>query len=147
MGSYRRGKNESKDADILIYPIVKNPKTKNLLNRIVEEIRKHKWKIKVYSFGSHTLSGVVELNNIFRRIDCWICKYKEYPFALLAWTGSGPYNIELRKIAISKGWKLTDKSLTDKNNQVKLKNGSSIKNEKDIFKALNVKYIKPQERN
>jgi len=144
-GSYRRKKDQSKDADILIYPIVENPKieSKELLERMIKIVKEEK---EIMSFGKSSLFGVIEIDDVHRRFDCWVCKWNEIPFAQLAWTGSGQFNIELRKIAMKKGWKLTDKDLTDKNGDDVLLEGNSIRTEKDIFEVLDIKFRVPSKR-
>ena len=61
---------------------------------------------------------------------------------LLYFTGSKNYNIEMRKIAIKKGYKLSEYGLFDK------QTGKMIagKTEKEVLDKLGVKYLKPEER-
>lgn len=150
-GSYRRKKLKSKDADILIYPVNNIMDGKNQINEreLLEqmmEIVKENHEVDELSFGVASLFGVIEIDGIHRRFDCWVCKWSEFPFAVLAWTGSGIFNVELRKKAIKKGWKLTDKNLTDKEGNNILINGGSVRTEKHIFELLDTKYIVPSKR-
>lgn len=62
--------------------------------------------------------------------------------ALLYFIGSKNYNIELRKIAIKKGYKLSEYGLFD------VKTGKMVagKTELEVLKKLGQKYLKPEER-
>ena len=149
-GSYRRGKKESKDVDILIYPTseILEYEPDELVNKLINKLKnKIKNKIKILAKGDTSVQGVINLDNICRRFDCWVCTLEEYPFALVAWTGSGEFNIELRKHAIEKGWKLTDKCLVDKNGRKITQGEKIIKTEEDIFGVLGVEYVSPSKRN
>ena len=57
-------------------------------------------------------------------------------------TGSKNYNIEMRKIAIKKGYKLSEYGLFDKQTKKMI----AGKTEKEICKKLGVKYLKPEQR-
>ena len=73
-------------------------------------------------------------------MDIRVVSKKSYGSALQYFTGSKEHNIALRKIAISKGLKL---------NEYGLFRGSKIiagKTEKEIYKALNMKWIPPELR-
>jgi DNA polymerase (family 10) len=61
---------------------------------------------------------------------------------LFYFTGSKNYNIEMRKIAIKKGYKLSEYGLFDRQTN-KLIAG---KTEEEICKKLGVKYLKPEQR-
>ena len=74
---------------------------------------------------------------------------KTYPFAILYFTGSGSFNIEMRKIAANKGYRLNEHHIVEAPKYTGLK-GKEIdavfKSEKDIFDFLNIPYIEPKER-
>jgi DNA polymerase (family 10) len=57
-------------------------------------------------------------------------------------TGSKNYNIEMRKIAIKKGYKLSEYGLFDRQTGKKI----AGKTEQEICKKLGVKYLKPEQR-
>ena len=81
-------------------------------------------------------------NNIHRRIDIKVYNKEEFPFALLYFTGSAYFNRSMRLFAKKKGYHLSDKELSDRITGVKIPCNS----EEDIFKALALKYQKPEER-
>jgi len=142
-GSYRRGKNESGDIDLL-FSFNSNYKEFNLdliINKLIDE------NIIVDNLtnkGETKFMGFAKLDcyKYAMRIDIRIVSEESFPFAVLYFTGSKKTNTYMRNIAIQKGLKLSEYNLCDKN-------GNSIKDlnsEKDIFEYLNLKYIEPIER-
>jgi len=86
-----------------------------------------------------------------RRIDLKVYSAEEFPFAVLYFTGSKPFNRAMRLYA-NKAYNLSlsDKALTpyEKKGKAKVASGDMIpcKNEEDIFKALGLDYIPPENR-
>ncbi len=96
--------------------------------------------------GAKTLSTgstktMIILKNGFQA-DLRVVKPESFGAALLYFTGPVSFNIEVRKIAISKGYKLSEYGLFDR------KTGKLIasKDEESIFKKLGLKYVKPEDR-
>lgn len=89
--------------------------------------------------------GVCRLNDKFpaRRIDIRFVDYSQYYAALIYFTGSKNFNIQIRNKAIEKGYSLNEYGLIDKKTEKKI----VLNSEKDIFEFLNIKYLKPCERN
>ena len=79
----------------------------------------------------------------FRRIDFMLTQEHEYPFALLYFTGSGPFNVAMRNFALSKGYSLSEYGLKDANGKFV---GDAFRTEEDIFEFLGLKYIPPEQR-
>ena len=79
-----------------------------------------------------------------RRVDIMITTEKEYPFAILYFTGSADFNPEMRQVALDKGFSLNEYSLTH------LKSGKDLDkiflSEKEIFEFLGLKYVEPEDR-
>jgi len=140
VGSYRRGKLESKDIDILIYPTKKGLDESDILRWVIQERFPD---IKVLSFGSTRFTGLVwsKSSSKWRHLDIWVSKLEEIPFALLAYTGPANTNIDLRKVAIKKGWKLNEKGLFDGGGKF-----IPAKSEEDIYSILEVPYSEPENR-
>mmetsp|Transcript_14692 Transcript_14692/g.10592 ORF Transcript_14692/g.10592 Transcript_14692/m.10592 type:complete len:85 (+) Transcript_14692:1475-1729(+) len=75
----------------------------------------------------------------------------QYGFALLYFTGSGNFNRSMRLFAQKKGYSLSDYGLTP---VLKAKGGEKVAQfasipcptERDVFKALNLDYKEPKER-
>jgi DNA polymerase/3'-5' exonuclease PolX len=147
-GSYRRQKAFSNDIDVLISKkdTFTHSKTQNHLERFVNKLKspmKHnnnqpllidsmtdgKIKTKYMGFSKY-------LDNPPRRIDIRFVSYDSYAAALLYFTGSSQLNVKMRNIAKSKGFKLSEYGLFDKdNNMVK------VKDERDIFHKLGMEFI------
>ena len=128
VGSQRRQKSLLNDIDILSQEyIVINP-SKN-----IKIIRSGLTRIKL-------LFKPAQLNEYFP-IDILFTIPERYPYALLHFTGSKEFNIHMSKHAIAMGYKLSVNGLFKNEKLIK------IKNEKEIFKKLNMKYIEPKDRN
>ena len=87
-------------------------------------------------FIKHTNNNVIRLD--IRYID-----KKYYPFALMYFTGNKKFNLFMRNKAQDLGFKLNEYGLFKNDKKVK----KEFKTEKDIFNILNIKYLKPNQRN
>ncbi len=74
------------------------------------------------------------------QVDLRIVEEKSFGSALQYFTGSKEHNIELRKIAIKKGYKLNEYGLFNREKQI------AGKNEEDVYKALGLQWIPPEMR-
>lgn len=72
--------------------------------------------------------------------DLRIVSSKEFPYALMYFTGSKEHNVKLRGIAKKKGFKLNEYGLFEGENLVKMKN------EEAIYRMLGLAYIPPELR-
>ena len=61
---------------------------------------------------------------------------------MLYFIGSKEFNINIRKIALSKGYTLNEYGLYD----LKTKTKVAGRNEREIFKILGLKYLPPEKR-
>ena len=73
--------------------------------------------------------------------DLRVVPEKSFGAALQYFTGSKDHNIELRKIAIKKKWKLNEYGLFDKNDKY-----IAGKNEEEIYKKLGLEWMSPEMR-
>lgn len=148
VGSYRRGAPTSGDIDVLL----KIPETytkkqqKDTLEFIVKKLQESGYLIDILALGDKKCLGIAKLSDdsIARRIDFLITPEKEYPYAVLYFTGSDSFNVGFRKYALTKGYTLNEhgmKKTTGDKEEVK-----GIKTEKDIFKFLGLAYVKPKNR-
>lgn len=127
-GSYRRGKPDSGDVDIVFIP---------------KDIKKYEEWFEGLNLEKRKgfLSNNILINEI--QIDLFLSSAVSYPTYLMMWTGSRGFNIRMRGISLSKGYIYT------RNGMIHLKTGEVVKeinNEKDIFDLLDIKYIPPEER-
>lgn len=130
-GSIRRKKPFVRDLDILA--------SSNKPEKVIDAFTNLSDVKKVMAKGS-TKASVALKSGI--NADLRVFKPESWGAGLFYFTGNKNYNIEMRRIAIKKGCKLNEYGLFDK------KSGKMIagKTEKEIMKALGVKYINPEDR-
>ena len=147
VGSYRRKAESSGDIDILLHDPINDDK--NLLKKFISKLRESNYLIDDLAYGAKKYNGICKLDKLNRRIDILFTPKSEYPFALLYFTGSGNFNLEMRKILASKGYRLNEHHLKKKN---KIDGKFDIldykfDSEEDIFKYFEIPYIEPENRN
>lgn len=81
-----------------------------------------------------------------RRIDILIADPSYYYFALLYFTGSYSFNIFMRKVALEKGYSLSEYGIKNNNTKKFIDTSDIIKSEKDIFEYLGIAYVPPNKR-
>lgn len=76
------------------------------------------------------------------QIDVRVVSPGEFGAAMLYFTGSKAHNIELRQLAIDRGWTLNEYELAD------VETGKSVaaRTENAIYKALGLKFVEPEMR-
>lgn len=143
VGSYRRGGKESKDIDLLLWPKAGVDIADDELHAIPAKIRAELLKVdgEILSCGENQLFVVLDFG-IWRRVDIFIAKHEEYACAMLAHTGPALHNVNLRALAIEKGWLLNEKGLFDAQ-----KNRIATATEDDVYVALGLKPLQPENRN
>lgn len=130
-GSLRRKKASVRDIDILV--------ASSNSKKVIEAFTKLKNIQKVLAKGP-TKATIVLKSGI--QCDLRVLSPRSWGAGLFYFTGSKNYNIEMRKVAIKKGYKLSEYGLFDK------QTGKMIagKTEKEICKKLGVRYLKPEQR-
>lgn len=117
VGSYRRGKSESGDIDVIITsedPVV--------FDKFINQLLEDQIITNVLSRGK-TKSLVVSKipsSKFHRRLDLLYTRPREYPFAVLYFTGSKGFNTVMRGHALKKGFSLNEHGLSkmiDKKNR------------------------------
>ena len=140
-GSYRRGKDESGDIDILI-----NSTDNKVFKCFISKLNEINYLIDHISFGNKKYNGVCQLNkrSIPRRIDILLTNPSQAAFSLLYFTGSSEFNKRIRKYCNDKNLSISENGLKDlKTNQMIDK---EFKSEKEIFDYLDLQYLKPEDR-
>ena len=157
-GSYRRGYSDCGDIDILI--CVSDREKDSVLQRIMPLLKNDgiitddltpAWNEPGKSLRKYM--GVARLTWGYphRRIDIKVYSSSEWAAALLYFTGSNVFNEGMRTLAKNKGFHLNDTSL------VKISPSPSggtqtvttiipVSEEEDIFAALGVPYVPPEQR-
>jgi deoxyribonuclease-4 len=132
VGSYRRGNKTLNDIDILAVDIT--------MEDVIKYLSK-KYKIIDYiSKGEHKSSFLMIIDKVVRHIDILITTKDSYYLALLYFTGSKYFNIEMRTIAKERGYKINEYNLTKGSTKIK------ITSDADIFNELDINYIEPENR-
>lgn len=130
-GSIRRRKPAVKDIDILVSS--KKPK------EIIDFFTSMKGIKRILAKGP--TRATIELKEGLQA-DLRVVDDSSYGAALQYFTGSKDFSIMLRQIAMKKGLKLNEYGVFDKKTNKKL----AGKTEKEVFKALGLKYVKPELR-
>ena len=143
VGSYRRQNKDMGDIDILI----KNRDDLNI-KKLVSELTAGGYIIETLASGKSKFMGLCKLSPELpaRRIDILIADPSYYYFALLYFTGSYSFNIYMRKVAIEKGWSLSEYGIKNNDTKKFIDTADIIKSEEDIFKYLAIPYVPPNKR-
>ena len=127
VGSIRRKKPEVRDIDIVLIP--------KLRGHLIQKIRRiSNVEIQGKKLMRTEYSGV--------QVDIYFATEENWGILLLVRTGSKKHNIKLCQLAIDMGMKLSSsKGL--------MKDGNIIasRTEEEIFQALGMDYVKPEDRN
>ncbi|XP_034191254.2 DNA polymerase beta [Osmia lignaria lignaria] len=156
-GSYRRGKEESGDIDVLLTHPTYTSKEKeskkkiSLLKDVVECLEKKKLITDTISFGPTKFMGVCHLPNNdskpYRRLDIRLAPYDQYYCAVLYFTGSDLFNKSMRAHALEKKYTLNEYSLKRLTPEGTPGKAETITCEEDIFRILELPYKVPKDRN
>lgn len=148
-GSYRRGEKDSGDIDVLITHPNESIDHDVNFSKIIDVFVKDKYVVDTFAKGPKKCLAVcrAKRHKAFRRIDFMMTHKNEFPFALLYFTGSGPFNVEMRNIALEKGYSLSEYGLKclsgpREGNFV----SAGFTKEADIFDFLDLPYIPPEQR-
>lgn len=135
-GSYRRGKPESGDIDLVVQGIS--------WEEIQKFFKNNGYTLAPpYSIGLKQLSSYIKLGKNYVQIDIFRATNDiEYTFMILYSTGSRLFNIRMRAVAKHKGLILNQYGLFDKNGEL-----IKLKTEKEILKYLGISWKEPSERN
>ena len=137
VGSYRRKRPDSGDIDTLICS--ENPHD---LSNFLCSLQKSGYILENLAIGEKKFMGIVQIPSIQipRRLDILWTPPTQYPFATLYFTGSDKFNIEMRKVALQRGYSLNEHGFTPSPENVK------FQKEEDIFNFLQMTYVSPEER-
>lgn len=129
-GSLRREKSLIRDIDIL----VSSTKPANVIDFFVSFPNQ-----KVLAKGP--TKATIVLKDGFQ-VDLRVLPPESWGAGLFYFTGSKNYNIEMRRVAIKKGFKLSEYGLFDK------QSGEMVagRSEKDICEKLGVPFLRPEDR-
>ena len=144
VGSYRRQMRDSGDIDVILTS--ENPQD---FVTFVDALLKENIIVEVLSRGPSKclVIGKLPWAQHARRIDFLYTSPKEYPFAVLYFTGSKGFNTVMRERALSRGLTMNEHGFSKMEGK---KKGEPVTDtfttEKDIFDYLGLEYKEPQER-
>ena len=143
VGSYRRGAQSSGDIDVII-----TSKKRGIFDKFIDKLLEEKVIVEVLSRGPTKSLVITQLPGMeFRRVDFLYSTEKEYPFAVLYFTGSKYFNTAMRHVALQKGYTMNEHGMYKFED--KKKGGlvdHDFNDEKDIFDFLGLQYKTPVER-
>ena len=130
-GSLRRKRPSVGDIDILV--------ASTEPQKVIDRFTKMKGVKKVLA-GGGTKGSVILKSGI--QSDLRVLPPESWGAGLFYFTGSKDYNIEMRRVAIRKGYKLNEYGLFDK------RTGRMVagRTEQEICRKLGVKYLEPEKR-
>lgn len=133
-GSLRRGKKLIADIDVVV--ICSQAEFGHLLNRLNQQFN-------LISAGDYKASYMIDSVNKIQ-LDIIRSTEEEFPFQLFYLTGSKEFNIKMRGLAKSKGYRLNQTGFydTDTNERV----AGVFRSEKGIFNFLGIDYVEPYNR-
>lgn len=148
-GSYRREKPVSGDIDVLISKLGEPDNTnhlKHIIEKLKQPLKNNNMKPLLVddmtdNFETKYMGFAKYKDNKVRRIDIRFIPYDSYYSALLYFTGSADLNKRMRIIAKQKNLKLSEYGLTKKDGE-----RIPIASEYDVFKILEMQYLKPSDR-
>lgn|SRR3989338_9086845 len=129
-GSIRRKKSIVRDIDIVV----------ELKPNHLDDIKKSLAELGELKLKGDKFIKLMTKGNV--QVDIYIGNKENYQSLLLIRTGSKEHNIKLTTKAISLGMKLTANGLIDHKTEKII-----ATSEKDIFKALKMNYVEPENRN
>lgn len=132
-GSYRRGRPDSGDVDVIATGITLPALLTSMYHAGVD--------LEKITQGAKKYSGVAITHRHHRNIDIRVFRPEEYATALLHSTGSDKFNTLMRLRAIDLGMKLNEYGLFYFDGDA-----ADIRSEPDVFTALDVEYLAPRDR-
>jgi DNA polymerase/3'-5' exonuclease PolX len=138
VGSYRRLKPSSGDVDIIVRRDNYDITIKALIALLTPVLA------VIFAQGDSVARGMIQIDPkkyLAHRIDINLFEPAEYAYRLMHSTGSDIFNQLMRLRAKEFGWKLNEKGLYNAQGQL-----YPASTEQDIFNALRVTYLTPEQR-
>jgi DNA polymerase/3'-5' exonuclease PolX len=144
VGSYRRGRPDSGDIDMLIRTADAAVDAPAALAAYVNDLKAAGYIKEVLAQGDHKCLAICQLPGASaRRLDLLVTPPEEFPFAVLYFTGSDGFNVRMRQIALDAGFTLNEHGIKH------VKTGANVrgpKTERDIFTMLRMEWREPTDR-
>lgn len=147
VGSYRRGRPDSGDIDMLIRTSTAAVDAGAALADFVTALKAQGYIKEVLAQGKHKCLAVAALPSSgkvsARRLDLLVTPPAEFPFAVFYFTGSDTFNVRVRSHALERGFTLNEHALTQVSTG---RTVTGIKTERDIFTVLKLRWVEPPDR-
>jgi len=147
VGSYRRGRPDSGDIDMLLRVKDASLDAGDALTAYVDTLTGMGYIKEVLAHGPHKCLAISQIpaqaGAVARRLDLLVSPPEEFAFAVFYFTGSDGFNVRVRQHALSMGLTLNEHALTV------VKTGApiqGIKTERDLFNILKLEWREPQDR-
>jgi len=134
-GSFRRGKETVHDLDFLVS--TKQPE------KVIEYFVTLPQVVDVIAQGA-TKASIHATHGI--QCDLRAVTSKEFPFALMYFTGSKEHNVAIRQRALNRGWSLNEYAFTEVPDHADAPVIPPVHDEADIYRALDLDFIEPELR-
>ena len=134
-GSFRRGKETVHDLDFLVS--TKQPE------KVIEYFVTLPQVVDVIAQGA-TKASIHATHGI--QCDLRAVASKEFPFALMYFTGSKEHNVAIRQRALNRGWSLNEYAFTEVPDHADAPVIPPVHDEADIYRALELDFIEPELR-
>jgi DNA polymerase/3'-5' exonuclease PolX len=144
VGSYRRGKPDSGDIDMLI----RTSGTADVgvaLTDFVTALQVGGYITEILAKGDHKCLAICQLRADLpaRRLDLLVTPPAEFPFAVFYFTGCDTFNVAVRSHALTRGFTLNEHGITQVSSGLSV---TGVKTEKDIFALLKLHWVEPIDR-
>lgn len=150
VGSYRRGRPDSGDIDMLLRTASATVDAPAALQQFVHTLKAQGYIQEVLAHGDHKCMAICALpssgttgSSSARRLDLLITPPTEFPFAVFYFTGSDTFNVAVRNHALSRGYTLNEHALTQLSSG---KQVSGVRTEQELFKLLKLRWVEPVDR-
>jgi DNA polymerase (family 10) len=134
-GSFRRGKETVHDLDFLVS--TKQPE------KVIEYFVTLPQVVDVIAQGA-TKASIHATHGL--QCDLRAVASKEFPFALMYFTGSKEHNVAIRQRALNRGWSLNEYAFTEVPDHADAPVIPPVHDEADIYRALDLDFIEPELR-
>lgn len=141
-GSYRRRKDTCRDLDCVVSGKINGWPVSLLFDAVLVDLGVV--PTNVIKKGEAQMSFYLDSPSGPYQIDIWYCPPESYGAAVLFATGSGDFNIGMRGWLKSRGMLLNRYGLFKVNGEDKVLLAATT--EQEIFKAIGMKWVPPQER-
>jgi DNA polymerase/3'-5' exonuclease PolX len=144
VGSYRRGRPDSGDIDMMISPKDEFTDGPLALANYVATLRAAGYLKEILALGPHKCLAISQLpGKPARRLDLLVTPPTSFAASVLYFTGSDGFNVAMRQVAKDKGFTLNEHGLMRTATKVMV---DGLKCERDIFTALGLQWKEPAER-